>query len=199
MNKIGNIVTNGKQNVYSELFNVVKSYDNIINDLPTLIVGWEKAKSIIPNIDILNKQYGNVWWTFTKTERRCDYEEDIIDFYKFAITYVMGRIKYVYIDLINYRLSSIKKVIKFLENSSSKTIFLTRNNNFMFVYSKEYNTIFGISLTLCEYIGIPKKKVIKLVNNGEFIYTTSFINSDIRRIIGSNTHYILPLYEYFQK
>lgn len=197
--KIGNIVTKSRQIPYNELFNVVSSYDDIIKGLPTLIIGWAQAKTLIPNADILHKHYGDVWWTFSKTERRCDYEDDIIEFYKHAIISRMNTIKYVYLDLVNFRLNSWKKIIQFAKSNKKKIVFFTRNKNFMFVYSEEYNTIFGISLTLCEYIGIGKNRVIKLIKNGDVIHDTSFIDGDMRKVIGNNTHYILPLYAVFQK
>ena len=68
----------------------------------------------------------------------------------------------------------------------------------MFIYSEEYKTVFGISLSFCEYIKISKKKIWYLLRNKEVISNTKFIDSDIRRIMGSNTHYILPLYCFFQ-
>ena len=199
MEKLGNIVTSSKQNTFSEIFNVVNSYDDIIQGVPTLIIGWENAKKHIPQVNILTKRYDNVWWTFSKTERRCEYEDDIMEFFKFAILSRMNKIKYVYVDLVNFRLNSIKKMIGFAKGSTHKVVFLTRNKNFMFIYSKQYETVFGISLTLCEYLGIYRNKVIKLVKNGDFIHDTSFIDGDIRKVIGGNTHYILPLYEYFQR
>ena len=196
MKKLANIVTNGKKNVFGEIFNVVNSYEDIISDIPTLIIGLEKARACINNFNILDKQYGDIWWTFSKTERRYEYEEDIIKFYEYAIIHEMDKIKYVYVDIIRYTLTSIKKVIKFLGDNTKKYVFLTRNSNFMFVYSEQYNTIFGISLELCEYLGIEKSKIYKLLKNREYINSTKFIPPDIRKVIGNNTHYILPLYTY---
>lgn len=194
--KIGNIVTKSKKNTFGDIFNVVKSFDDIIEGIPTLIIGFEEAKEWIENFNIIDKQYGDIWWTFKKTERRCEYEEDVIKFYNYAILHEMEKTKYVYVDLINFRLASIKKMIKFLGDGTKKYVFLTRNSHFMFVYSEVYNTVFGISLELCEYLGVAKQKVYKLLRNQEYIHDTKFIGSDIRKVIGSNTHYILPLYTY---
>ena len=80
MQKLGNIVTTAKKNNYSEIFNVVNSIDKCITDLPILVVGWKLMTSLFPDANILNKEYNGVKWTFTKTERRCEYEEDIIEF-----------------------------------------------------------------------------------------------------------------------
>lgn len=66
----------------------------------------------------------------------------------------------------------------------------------MFIYSEKYNTVFGISLELCEYLGVRKQKVFKLLKNSEYIHDTSFINSDLRKVMGGNTHYIPILYTY---
>lgn len=198
MIKIANIVTTAKKHSYSDMFNVCNSMDDIIEGLPTLIVGWSNVKKIFPEANILSKEYNGIKWTFSKTERRCDYEEDVIKFYEYSIMSIMNDIKYTYVDLIKFKLESIKKIIKFLKGPSKKVVFLTKGSQFMFVYSQEFKTIFGISLALSEYIGIPKKKIISMIKNGEFIKDTSFINSDIRRIIGNNTDYILPLYCYFK-
>lgn len=194
--KIGNIVTKSKKNIFGDIFNVVNSFDNIIDGIPTLIIGFDDAKQYIEGFNVIDKQYGDVWWTFKKTERRCEYEDDIIKFYNYAILHEMQKTKYVYVDLINFKYTSIKKMIKFLGDETKKYVFLTRNCNFMFVYSEIYNTVFGISLELCEYLGIDKQRVYKLLRNHQYINDTKFIGNDIRKVIGSNTHYILPLYTY---
>ena len=194
--KLANIVTKSKKNTFGNIFNVVNDYGDIIEGIPTLIIGIDEAKKHIENFTILNKVYGDIWWTFGKTERRCEYEDDIIEFYNYTILNGMKKTKYVYIDLINFKLSSIKKVIKFLKGYTKKYIFLTKNSHFMFIYSEVYNTVFGLSLELCEYLGIKKQKIYKLIRDGEYIHNTKFIDDNIRKVIGSNTHYILPLYTY---
>lgn len=196
--KIGNIVTKSKKNTFGDIFNVVNSYDAIIEDIPTLIIGIDNAKKYIKQFNILQKQYGNVWWTFKKTERNCEYEDDIIKFYNYSILHEMEKTKYVYIDLVRLSITSIKKTIRFLKDRTKKYVFFTKNSHFVFIYSEKYNTVFGISLELCEYLGVKKQKVIKLIRNGEYIHDTKFINNEIRKVIGTNTHYILPLYTYFK-
>ena len=197
--KIGNIVTNSKKNTFGNIFNVVKSYDEIIEDIPTLVIGVENARKCIQGFNILHKRYGDIWWTFKKTERNCEYEDDILNFYSYSIMHELEKTKYIYIDPIRFSLTSIKKTIRFLKDKAKKYVFLTRGSHFMFIYSEKYNTVFGISLEMCEYLGINKQKVIKLVKNGEFIRDTKFITTEIRDVIGQNTHYILPLYTYFKQ
>ena len=54
MKYLGNIVTDGNVE-NSKLYNVVKDLDNIIEDIPTLIVGYKKVKSLL---DIWKKGKG---------------------------------------------------------------------------------------------------------------------------------------------
>lgn len=194
MRKVANIVTSAKKNTFGNIFNVVQSCDEAIEGIPTLIIGLESAKENIDNFSILKRQYGDTWWTFKKTEKRCEYEEDIAKFYNYVVLHEMEKTKYVYVDIVRYPYSKIKKVINFLGDSSKKYVFLTKNSNFMFVYSEKYNTVFGISLELCEYLGVKKNKVYKLLKNREYINDTKFIPPDLRRAIGTNTHYIPSLY-----
>lgn len=198
MQKLGNIVTTAKKNNYSEIFNVVNSIDKCITDLPILVVGWKLMKSLFPDANILNKEYNGVKWTFTKTERRCEYEEDIIEFYNYSILESMKNINYIYVNPLTFTLTKIKKMINFFKSPQEKILFLTRDSRFLFIYSKEYKTVFGVSLSTIEYIGISKKKILKLIKNGELIKNLDFIDNDIRRIIGVKTHYILPMYSYFK-
>ena len=102
MKKIGNIVTNGCKTIYNELFNVVRSIDDCIPGLPTLVVGWSNMKSMFPEANTTEKAFNGINWTFTKTERRCDYEEDIVEFYRNSLKNSLSNVRYVYIDIINY-------------------------------------------------------------------------------------------------
>lgn len=198
MKKIANIITTAKKTQFNGLFNVVKSSEECIDGLPTLVIGWKNIKAMFPDADILNKECHGIKWTFSKTERRCDYEDDIVSFYNESLLDAMSHIRYIYVDLINFKFGSIKKMIRFLKGNDRKIVFLTRDSRFIFVYCETYNTVFGISLSTIEYMGINKKKVIGLLKNCEFIHSTEFITSELRQIIGNNTHYILPLYDYFK-
>ena len=59
MKKIGNIISLAKPENFSPLYNVVKNYEDKIDGIPTLIIGWENAKKYIPDVNILKKQSSN--------------------------------------------------------------------------------------------------------------------------------------------
>lgn len=202
MQKLANIVIKGGKGNFSSIYNVVGSCDGIINELPTLYIGLSSAKKCIDGFSILRKHYKeqNCWWTFSKTERRNDYLNDLEKFQEDVILNALNGVRYEYIDFIRYSRRRIVKLIDYFYSDSKKVCFITRGSNFIFIYDVKINTVFGLSLSLCEYKGMNKHKIIDKIksnSNNIFINNTSFLNSDIKRIIGNNTHYILPLYCYF--
>lgn len=204
MQKLANIVTRGRKDDFSDIYNVVNSCEKIDNGLPTLYIGLNSAKKCIDNFSILQKYYKeqNCWWTFSKTERRNDYINDTEKFQEEVILNALKDVRYEYVDFIRYRRKRIINFIKYIYSRSDKLCFLTRGSTFIFIYDVSLNTVFGLSLALCEYIGIDKHKIIGRIKSNkynQFINNISFLNADIKRIIGNNTHYILPLYSYFRE
>ena len=203
-NFVGNILTAYSKDKFPKLFNVVKERDDLISGIPTMVIGLNEARWYIADFSILQKSYRNntLFWTYKKTERRYEYEDDIEAFYKLCINSVLEKIKYMYLDLTSYHYTNLKKTIKYLASNSEKLCFQTRNSNFLFIYDEGLNTVFGISLQTLEYAGISRRKVlhrIKQNKNNRFLYDTSFITQELRSVIGNNTHYILPLYKYFSQ
>lgn len=203
MQKLANIVTRGKKTDFSDIYNVVSSCEGIDVSLPTLYIGLSTAKKCIDNFSILKKHYKeqNCWWTFSKTERRNDYLSDIEKFQEDVIVDALNTVKYEYVDFTRFRRRRIVNFIKYIYSNSDKVCFITRGGKFIFIYDVKLKIVFGLSLTLCEYVGISKSKVISKIKSNsanQFITSTSFLNSDAKRIIGDNTHYILPLYCYFR-
>lgn len=199
---LGNIVTAYKKEKFSPFFNVVKTMKETITDIPTLIVGLENARENIDGFSILTKKYNDdlVWWTYKKTERKYEFDDDIASFYSFCTNYYLEKCEYYYINLPQYTYSKVKRFIKFVKSPVRKLCFQTRDSNFVFIYDTVSHYVFGLSITLLEYMGIPKAKVIKKIKsnkNNVFIYDTSFIDSNLRVSINNNTHYILPLAEVF--
>ena len=57
---------------------MVKDYNDIDKTVPTLIVGWKEVKKLFPTQDILISYIDdNTTWTFSKREKRFQYEKDI--------------------------------------------------------------------------------------------------------------------------
>src|ERR1035441_439311 len=81
---LGNIISEQpvKQN---GLFFIINNLENVNREIPTLVIGWDFSKRIFngSKLSILDKKIDkNISWTFTKKEKRVDYEKDLKFFMK---------------------------------------------------------------------------------------------------------------------
>lgn len=158
---IGNIITSDIDNAIPDYVNVVNNKDDIINNLPTLSVGWFKTKEMfgLPNLDVQNKIIDkNIYWTFSKYEKKDIYTEDLNKFYKEIINQLKTKVKYNFISLVNCKYKNIKKLIKYIDNNDDKIIYVY-NYRMVYIYNK--NNVYGISLDEVEFIGLNKEKILK--------------------------------------
>ena len=100
MKVLGYIVTDRK-------LRNIEGFVEQVNDIsladpakPILIVGWEKAKGMSGYTSILEKHLGdNVYWTFSRSESRVDFEDDLKNFYNIIYSNILNNIKYYYINI----------------------------------------------------------------------------------------------------
>lgn len=202
MKRLANILDSNKNAKYDKLFNHCLTIDDIDNSLPTLVVGVENAKKYVNGFSMFNREgiNGQFSWTFAKTERRKEYNDDIFKFKKKVILNKLKDIKYEYINFPCYTPTKIKRFIEYMNGNDRKLCFLMKDSNFIFIYSRKYKHVFGLSLTLCEYCEIEKHKVINRIKSNQhnkIINGLNFIDKETRQIIGDNIHYMLPLYDFF--
>ena len=202
MKKLANILDEKSTVNYDSLFNRCTTLEEVDTSLPTLIVGIETAQKYVKNFSMFNRrgQNNDFSWTFAKTERRKEHCEDLFEFKKTVILNILSEIKYEYVCFPCYTISKIKKFIEYINGNDRKLCFLMRDSNFVFIYSRKYKYVFGLSLSLCEYCGISKTKVVNKIksnSHNKIINGLNYIDEETRRIIGDNIHYMLPLYDYF--
>ena len=199
--KLGNILTGSRLAEFDKIFNKCMACEETDNGLPTLIIGLTKAKDCIDNFDILRKDYPeqNKWWTYAKTEKRSDYLNDLARFHQFCIRREVESVEYEYVDFTSFPLSRIKKFVAYiLKSSDPKLCLLTKDSKFIFIYSRRYRKTWGLSLTLCEYVGIDRHKVVERIKQNRynrFPKAYSTLSTDTKRIVGDNVHAILPLFD----
>lgn len=153
--KIANIISTNNINV-SEEFNVVKSMDEIIHGLPTLIIGFDYVNKHYPDFDILSSELEpNLYWTFKKTERRDKHEEDLIWFENKVYSDLANNIKYIFVDPIQYHKHSIIKIIRKIHSLEKPITFI--NDKMIYIYGD--NLIFGVDLKLLHFIGLDANKI----------------------------------------
>jgi hypothetical protein len=193
MKKLGYIVTDKK-------INNVKDFVGVVDDIlladptkPVLLVGIENAKKNIKNFSILNKKVNdNLFWTFKKTEKRVDFENDINYFYNYIIYNITRDIKYYYINILKLKYNKIKKLYNILFSGEKNYIYIS--NNMLYVL---YNgSVLGISLSILEYVNVDTKKIFKkLYSNENNIICTNASDcvKSIKAEIG-NKKYVVPYF-----
>lgn len=200
--KLGNIVDASEKSIYDSMFNKVPSFSDIDPSLPTLIIGMETASENIDDFSILKRLEGDIWWTFSKRERRNEHVEDLKKFQCKVLLDYLSSVQYEYVNFTCYELDRVKKFIKYIYSDDVKLLFLTKESRFAFIYSAKYNRVWGLSLSLCDYIGVDRKKVIGKIKSNKHNHImngVSFSDDDIRDVIGDNTHLILPALAYFDE
>ena len=158
--KVANIVSTSKVEAPEE-FNVVNSVNEIINGLPTLIIGYDTVNNLYPDFDIINISLGeNKYWTFKRTEKRDKYEADLKWFISKVYSDLTNDISYVFVDPIQYKGKTLIKIIKKIYSLKDPIAFL--NEQMLYVYGESF--IFGIDLKLLGFMGVDTDKIKTRIN-----------------------------------
>jgi hypothetical protein len=195
MEKLGYIVADRKPNNLKGFVEFTSDFSSVDSTKPVLIIGYKRAKEILGDkFNILDKNISkNVSWTFKKTEKRIDYDEDIDKFYKACINNIIYNIKYYYINIIKLKYNKIKKLYNIIFSNNKKYIYI---NNGM-LYLKYNDCVMGISLTILQYCGINTDKILTRItnNSSNVVYneTTPFVK-ELKKEIGNNKEYAIPYF-----
>lgn len=193
MKYICNIVTKSKID-YSKFFKVTSNFSSIDTSIPTLIIGWSLVKELYPNQSILeNKITDNIYWTFSKREKRYKYEDDLNKFIKLVLNHIEIKSNYIF---YNYILSSYQRKNSFLDYIKNRPCSIYYNSRFLYIYVISDGVTIGISLNDLNYIGIePQFFIKKISSNQETIICSNLqcIDQDSYFLIKDNTKIIAYL------
>lgn len=193
--KIANIVSLNKVNVSDE-FNVVKTIDEIIPNLPTLVIGFDWVNKRYPDFDIKNKKLAdNLYWTFKKTENRDKHDEDILWFMNKTYKDLVSNTPYVFIDPIQYHSRKLLKIIRKIYSTSEITTY--KHGEMVYMYGA--GVIFGVDLKLLKYMGFNVNKIkIKIKNRSKvFLGDNNILIEEYKKHVeglDKQTRYIPYLY-----
>jgi hypothetical protein len=169
---LANIVSDTKINV-SQDFKVVDSLNDILEGLPTLIVGYERVNKLYPDFDITtNKINDKTYWTFKKNEKRDKYEEDLRWFIKKVYSDLINNLSYVFVDPLQYRNKTLIKIIKKILSSNNIISYL--HDEMVYIYTD--NIIFGVDLKLFKFLGF---NIDKIKNKIKSISTVFLVKDEI--------------------
>lgn len=194
---IGRIITKNKNINTLDFVDVTDNFGSIDNFVPTLVIGKKNAENFFGkhNIKVLDKHINdNVIWTFDKTERRNEYENELLKFNSNLIKNINKKIKYEFFNFFIEPCSRVKKLLRFVKSNTDKYIYINNEHVYMYFNDK----IYGFSLTDIEYMGVSKNKVLTLLKSNEhnhIVYNKDFLSQKMRNIIKDNN--ILVPYFYF--
>lgn len=197
MGYIANIVTKSKTD-FGVYFNVTSDFSTIDITIPTLIVGWEEVKQLFPTQNILDTKISNtISWTFSKREKRYQYEKDVTNFISGIIKQLNENIKYRF---FNFILASQDKRNSFITYVQSGGCSIYYNSRFLYVYNIKDSYTIGISLADLEYIGINTEEFISSLtigNNNIVCDNLKCVDSNSYNLIKDNTK-IIPYLNYLR-
>lgn len=184
MRYVGRIITNSKMDDVSEFIEVTRETSSIVNNeakIPTIIVGYKNAESICGKLNVLDRKIGkNLSWTYSKRERRIDYDPDMRNFFSDVSNFVLKYCKYEYIDLITASEENKKHLVDVLNEKFLKIIYET--DKMYYIYVPHENITYGVAKTVIEFVGwndISGNNAVK-INDREFsenkISKTAFEN-----------------------
>ncbi len=167
MRKIANILTDKKFTEDSTFYNVVSSVDGLIPNLPTLIIGWNFAKSLYPDANIVNwKINDNTYFTFGSREKRSAYLKRIEKFKEIAVDNFIKSVKYEFFSVITKSNHEKAEFLNFIVNGSEKKDIYIANNGMMYIYIPSKNAVYGILLSDVEYIGKNEETFVAMIYRG---------------------------------
>lgn len=192
MRFLANILTTTKF-PEKDYYNIVKTKEELINNIPTLIVGWNTVNQLFDNVSILDwKIDDNTYWTFGRRERGEKYEENIKKFENLVINRLKRSVEYIYFNVLTENDNKKKELLSVLLNNINKNVYI--DNNILFFCCENSEKVYGLSLTDIEYEGLDRTKFLSKVLRCEsvkLIKNEDTLNSNIRYEL-YNLPYMIP-------
>jgi len=185
---VGNIVTEDGITSIPNNFNVInfESYENETS-VPTLFIGWENTKRILPQSSILNKKItDNLYWTFSSTEKRTIFENDLKSFIQKSYQDFTKNIPYYTLDPIILKIKTTEELLQKLQKFKESFTYLYENR---IVYIYYNSSIISLDLELLKFISFDDneileylKKETKFFENKEKDFKTELKYFDVKYI-----------------
>lgn len=161
MKILGYIVTEHKMKGIESFVEQVNSIELADSTKPILLISWKNAKKHPKYTNILDRKLdSNLFWTFSKSENRSDFERDLEKFYTYIFTKISETVTYYYVNILKLRYTKIKKLYNIINSNIDKNIYI---NNRMVYIPFQNDKILGLSLQILSYCGIKQSKVLSRI------------------------------------
>lgn len=164
LEKIGNIL-HTKELVNHKKLDFINYHSNVLideikNDLPTLIVGWENVKlNNLNNVSILEKTIiqNQLYWEFQFEEYKQKHVDGVSNFVRLLPDYYFRkRYEYNVIDPIFYKINHVDDILVKIIKKPVKKAYL--NNNSLYLLSG--NNIYNINLDTMSFFYYDYNRVV---------------------------------------
>ena len=193
MKFIANILTD-KPFTNAELYNVVSDKNNLIDGIPTLVIGWEYTKKMFNNASILDWEIDrNTYWTYGKREKRNRYEENLERFRQMSITRFIKSVNYRYSNILIADDDEKKHIFSLLDNDKD-VLYAYLNNDMVYLFDNIDNSVIGFSLRDIDYLGKDRKRVLSKIyynKNVQLIDIKDCLTWDTKNAL-RNCSYVIP-------
>lgn len=163
MKILGYIVTEHKMKGIESFVEQVNSIELADSTKPILLISWKNAKKHPKYTNILDRKLDtNLFWTFSKSENRSDFERDLEKFYTYIFTNISNTVTYYYVNILKLRYTKIKKLYNIINSNIDKNIYI--NNRMVYIPFKD-DKILGLSLQILSYCGIKQSKILSRIFN----------------------------------
>lgn len=168
---VGNIITKESITGIPNNFGIYETVPTL--EIPNLIVGWELTKTLYPETSILRKKIkDNLYWTFSTTEKRTVFENDLKKYIDKSYKDYIKKIKFYNIDPIIYKINTIEELLEKIKIVAGGFTYLYVNK---VVYIYHNFVIYSIDLELLDFIGFDRKIILSTLKE-----TTNFFEGELK-------------------
>lgn len=168
---VGNIITKESITGIPNNFGIYETVTT--TDTPNLIIGWGLTKTLYPEASILRKKIkDNLYWTFSPTEKRSVFENDLKKYIDKSYKDYIKKIKFHNIDPIIYKINTIDELLNKLSIVADGVTYLYENK---VVYVYHNFIIYSIDLELLDFIGFDRKIILSTLKE-----TTNFFEGELK-------------------
>lgn len=168
---VGNIITKESITGIPNNFGIYETVPT--TDIPNLIIGWELTKNLYPEASILRKKIkDNLYWTFSPTEKRSVFENDLKKYIDKSYKDYIKKIKFHNIDPIIYKINTVDELLSKLSIVAGGFTYLYVNK---VVYVYHNFIIYSIDLELLDFIGFDRKIILSTLKE-----TTNFFEGELK-------------------
>ena len=189
MKNIGNIIIDS--NVTINRFNILTDYTQRDINLPTLIVGYKKTLELFPDYKFKykdNKIKDNVYWTYSKGEKRSLYQTELYDFKVLSYNFLINKFNYYFVDFVTTEATKLHKIINKIK-SSDKLILCEYDKGFFILYN---NTVLGFNFENIKFSGNDIEKLKKHILTSNNIVNCNITEYDAD-VIFFNDEFKIPI------